>query len=80
MSTPQQSTVKQQKWERAVISKLFAEGLLLTSDWKQIELCLSRVVAPTRCLAIARQLIGKQRNSGGVLYQFCTTHKSSHKE
>ena len=48
--------IKKKRWNQAVISKLTAEGLSIDSDWNLIAPCLSKVVAPTRCMAVARAL------------------------
>lgn len=42
--------------ENAVIGKLAAEELSIDSDWNKIEKCLSRVIAKTKCIKIAKYL------------------------
>ncbi len=42
--------------ENAIIGKLGAEGLSIGSEWNKIEECLSRVIAKTKCIEVARNL------------------------
>lgn len=47
-----------QDFETKVIAKLHAEGLSLSSPWEVIKQCLSNTVSPTRCIEVARRLMG----------------------
>lgn len=42
--------------ENSVIGKLAAEGLTIESSWPEIEKCLSRVIAKTKCIKTAYYL------------------------
>lgn len=44
------------KLAKAVIAKLSSEGLSISSDWKLIEDCLSKVVSPSKCIEMAKIL------------------------
>lgn len=53
---PQMTTGARWKYESAVIGKLSAEGLTITSPWADVARCLARTVSPTFCIEIAKRL------------------------
>lgn len=54
-------SAKTARFEKAVMAKLLAEGLTLSSPWSEIEQCLSQCVAGKRCVAVARKMV--ERNA-----------------
>ena len=50
--------------EEAVLGKLAAEGLSIDSSWDKIEKCLSRIIAKTKCIKVARYLKYEKKKKG----------------